>query len=126
AAAQAEATEIRRQVMGARGEKTGSLGARVEPLHEAYFGRPREVLTFLLGAVSFVLLIACANVANLLLAAGTARQKELSLRAATGASRAALLRQLLTENLMLSLVGGTLGLVLAVFGARSFALIIPE
>ena len=125
AAAQAEATEIRRQVMGARGEKTGSLGARVEPLHEAYFGRPREVLTFLLGAVSFVLLIACANVANLLLAAGTARQKELSLRAATGAGRGRLIGQLLAENMLLSLVGCGFGLILAFWGTRLFGLIVP-
>ncbi len=98
----------------------------MEPLHEAYFGRPREVLTFLLGAVSFVLLIACANVANLLLAAGTARQKELSLRAATGAGRGRLIRQLLAENMLLSLVGCGFGLVLAFWGTRLFALIVPE
>jgi predicted permease len=125
AAAQAEATEIRRQVVEARGEKSGSIGARVVPLHEAYFGRPREVLTFLLGAVSFVLLIACANVANLLLAAGTARQKEMALRAATGAGRGRLIGQLLTENALLSLAGCGFGLILAFWGTRLFALIVP-
>jgi putative ABC transport system permease protein len=125
AAAQAEATAIRRQVIEARGEKSGSIGMRVVPLHEAYFGRPREVLTFLLGAVSFVLLIACANVANLLLAAGTARQKELALRAATGAGRGRLISQLLTENMLLSLVGCGFGLILAFWGTRLFALIVP-
>src|SRR5258706_4197555 len=76
AAAQAEATAIRRQVVEARGEKPGSMGARVVPLHEAYVGRPREVLTFLLGAVAFVLLIACANGANRLPAAAPARPDE--------------------------------------------------
>ncbi len=125
AAAEAEATRISRQVLEARGEKPGKRGARVVPLHEAMFGRPEVVLKFLLGAVSFVLLIACANVANLLLAAGAARQKELALRAATGASRGRLVRQLLTENLLLSLVGCGCGLIVAFWGTRLFALIVP-
>jgi putative ABC transport system permease protein len=125
-AAQSEATLISRHLVEARGEKPGSIGARVVPLHEAFFGGARNALTFLLGAVSFVLLIACANVANLLLAAGAARQKELALRASVGAGRRILVRQLLTENLMLSLVGGALGLVLTFFGARFFTLLIPE
>ncbi len=98
----------------------------MEPIHQAFFGRPEDVLTFLLGAVSFVLLIACANVANLLLAAGAARQKELALRAATGAERGRLMSQLLTENVLLSLVGCAFGLVLAFWGTRLFVLIVPE
>jgi putative ABC transport system permease protein len=126
AAAQTEATLVSRHLVEARGEKPGKIAASVVPLHEAFFGGARNALTFLLGAVSFVLLIACANVANLLLAAGAARQKELALRASIGAGRRTLIRQLLTENLMLSLVGGALGLVLTFFGARSFALLIPE
>src|SRR5262249_54569863 len=81
-AAQAEAPTVTRQVLEARGEKAATMGAKVEPIHESFFGRPEDVLAFLLGAVAFVLLIACANVANLLLAAGAARQKELALRAA--------------------------------------------
>jgi putative ABC transport system permease protein len=124
--AQAEATVISRQVLEARGEKNSkNAGAHVVLLHEAFFGGARNSLTFLLGAVSFVLLIACANVANLLLAAGTARQKELALRSSVGASRGRLIQQLLTENLLLSLVGCAFGLILAFWGTRLFALIVP-
>jgi putative ABC transport system permease protein len=125
ASAQAEATAITRQIVEARGEKAGGTAAEVVSLHDAFFGDATTGLTFLLGAVSFVLLIACANVANLLLAAGTARQKELALRAAAGASRGRLMQQLLTENLLLSLVGCGFGLALAFWGTRLFALIVP-
>jgi putative ABC transport system permease protein len=125
AAAEAEATSISRRILESRGEKPGSAGAKVELLHDAFFGGARTALTFQVGAVSFVLLIACANVANLLLAAGTARQKELALRASVGAGRKRLLQQLLTESLMLSLVGGILGLMLAFWGTSLFALIVP-
>jgi predicted permease len=113
-------------VLEARGEKPGANAARVEPLHEAFFGNATSATAFLVGAVSFVLLIACANVANLLLAAGTARQKEMALRAAAGAGRGRLLQQLLTENLLLSLVGCGFGLALAFWGVRLFALIVPQ
>jgi putative ABC transport system permease protein len=125
AAAEAEATSISRHVLEARGEKPGSKGARLVPIQKAFFGGAENILTFLLGAVSFVLLIACANVANLLLAAGAARQKEFALRAATGAGRGRLVRQLLTENVVLSLVGCGCGLLLAFWGTRLFALIVP-
>ncbi len=109
AAAQAEATSVTRHVLEARGEKAGTAGAQVQTIHEAYFGSAENGTTFILGAVSLVLLIGCANVANLVLAAGAARRKELALRAAAGASRWRLVRQLLTENLLLSLVGGAVG-----------------
>lgn len=124
-AAQAEAAAIARQVLESRGEKPGGTTARVVPLREEYFGGATKALSFLLGAVSFVLLIACANVANLLLASGTARQKELALRAAAGARRGRLMQQLLTENLLLALVGCGFGVVLALWGTRLFALIVP-
>jgi putative ABC transport system permease protein len=126
AAAEAESAIIVRQVVESRGEKAAAIGARVELLHDAFFRNAREGLTFLLGAVSFVLLIACANIANLLLAAGAARQKELAMRAAAGATRRRLVGQLLTENLLLSLVGCAFGLALTFGGIRLFALIIPE
>jgi putative ABC transport system permease protein len=125
AAAEAEATAVSRQLLEARGEKPGGTGARVTALREEFFGGARRGLTFILGAVSFVLLIACANVANLLLASGTARQKELALRAAAGARRGRIMQQLLTENLMLALVGCGLGLALAFWGTRLFPLIVP-
>jgi putative ABC transport system permease protein len=125
AAAEAEATAVTRQLLQARGEKPGGNGARVTTLQEEFFGGATRALTFLLGAVSFVLLIACANVANLLLAAGTARQKELALRAAAGARRSRLMQQLLTENLLLAFVGCGFGLALAFWGTRLFALIVP-
>jgi len=124
-AAQAEAAAITRQLIEARGEKPGGAAAQVVPLSEAFFGNARKGLTFLLGAVSFVLLIACANVANLLLASGAAREKELALRAAAGAGRQRLMQQLLTENLLLSLLGCGLGLAVAFWGTRLFALIVP-
>ena len=126
AAAQEEATAVTKRTLEARGDKADTAGARVVLLHEAFFGEARNGLTFFLFAVSFVLLIGCANVANLLLAAGVARQRELALRAATGAGRWRLVRQLLTENILLALVGGAAGLALAFWGIRLHTLIVPE
>ncbi len=124
AQAQSDVTSIARAMEESEPANKG-LGALIVPLQEQIAGDSRKGLLVLLGAVAFVLLVACVNVANLLLARASGRRKELSIRASLGASRARIARQVVVECLPLALLGGVCGVLLATWGIDLISSLLP-
>jgi len=117
---------VSRDLTAAYPDVNSGKKANILSLKDEMVGNMRPILFVLLGAVAFVLLISCVNVANLLLARSTARQNEFAIRMALGAGQHRVIRQLLTESLLLSLVGGALGLVVAKFGITAALAAVPR
>ena len=124
--AQKELNVIASRIEQDHKESHARTAMKVVPLQEQVIGQVRPVLLVLLGAVGFVLLIVCANVASLLLTRSLARQKEVAIRFAVGASRWRVVRQLLTESVLLSLVGGAAGLLVARWGVSALVGALPQ
>lgn len=126
AQARADMERVTRNLAEAYPDSDKGIGAALIPLRERVLGQVQPFLLLLFGAVGFVLLIAGVNVANLLLARSTGRAHEFAIRMALGAGRGRILRQLLTESLLLAAIGGGLGVSLAAFGTRAALRVLPE
>jgi ABC-type antimicrobial peptide transport system permease subunit len=124
-ASRVELTGIAQRLKQQFGNDTAMVGVAMEPLREAMTSDVRPALIILFGASGFLLLIACANVVNLMLAQAAGRERELSIRAALGAKRNRLIRQFLTEAFLLSTIGGVLGVLAAVWGLNGLLAIAP-
>jgi putative ABC transport system permease protein len=124
-AARSELSGIAQRLKQQYGEDTSMVAVSIEPLRQAMTSDVRPALILLLGASAFLLLIACANVTNLMLAQAAGRERELAIRAALGAQRLRLIRQFLTESFLLSLVGGALGVLLAYWGLHGLLALAP-
>jgi putative ABC transport system permease protein len=123
--AQADLDRVMRDLAVAYPDTNKGNGAKIIPLKESVVGNIRSILLMLLGAVGFVLLIACVNVSSLLLARSTGRTREFAIRAALGAGQWRLLRQSLTESTLLALAGGALGLLIAGWGTQAALRTLP-
>ena len=126
AQAQAELATVQQRIVNDHRSDYSASGVALQPLHEQFSATAGPILFVLLGAVGFVMLIACANVANLMLARTASRRKEFVLRRALGAGRSRILVQVLTESLLLAFVGGALGIVLAMFGTSWLVSLAPS
>src|SRR5687768_6238056 len=126
AQAQSELSVIAKRIEQEHNQSHAGTSVKLVPLQEQFVGQVRPILVVLLAAVGFVLLIACANVASLLLTRSLARQKEVAIRSALGANRWRVVRQMLTESLLLAIVGGTVGLLIAYWGVDALVATLPD